>query len=90
MKIPACLILSGLALCPLLQAQTVTVTADPGPDESISQTYMALDRDCRSLVNKRADPTETIAACKKVSDEADRFAPQSHFITKRAAYVFTR
>ena len=74
--------------CPLLQAQTVTVTADAGPDESMSQTYMALDRDCRSLVNKRADPTETMAACKKVSDEADRFAPQSHFLTKRAAYVF--
>ena len=88
MKISAGLILSNLMLCPLLNAQTVTVTADPGPDESISQAYMALDRDCRSLVNKRADPTETIAACKKVSDEADRFSPQSHFITRRAAYVF--
>jgi hypothetical protein len=88
MKISACFILVGLLCCPLLQAQTVTVTADAGPDESMSQTYMALDRDCRSLVNKRADPTETMAACKKVSDEADRFAPQSHFITKRAAYVF--
>jgi hypothetical protein len=49
---------------------------------------MALDRDCRSLVSKRGDPTETIAACKKVADEADRFAPQSHFITRRAAYIF--
>jgi hypothetical protein len=84
----AVLILLGTALCPFFQAQTVTVTADPGPDESISQTYMALDRDCRSLVSKRGDPTETIAACKKVADEADRFAPQSHFITRRAAYVF--
>jgi hypothetical protein len=63
-------------------------TADAGPDESVSQSYMALDRDCRSLVNKRADPVETIAACKKVADEADKFAPQSHFITRRAAYVF--
>ena len=25
---------------------------------------------------------------KKVADEADRFAPQSHFIPRRAAYVF--
>ena len=88
MKISACLILLSLLFCPFFQAQTVTVTADAVPDESMSQTYMALDRDCRSLVNKRADPTETMAACKKVSDEADRFAPQSHFITKRAAYVF--
>ena len=29
-----------------------------------------------------------MAACKKVADEADKFAPQSHFITRRAAYVF--
>lgn len=72
----------------LAQAQSVTVTADAGPDESMSQTYMALDRGCRNLVNKRANPEETIAACKKVADEADRFAPQSHFITRRAAYVF--
>lgn len=88
MKTPAILIFLCIALCPLLQAQTVTITADAGPDESMSQTYMALDRDCRRLVNKRADPTETTAACKKVADEADKFAPQSHFITRRAAYVF--
>jgi hypothetical protein len=88
MKPAAALILLSLALCPLLQGQTVTVTADPGPDESISQAYMALDRDCRNHVNKRADPTETIAACRKVADEADKFAPKSHFITRRAAYVF--
>jgi hypothetical protein len=87
MKILAGLILA-LGLCPFLQAQTVTVTADSSPDDSVSQTYMALDRDCRSLVNKRGDPVETVAACKKVSDEADKFAPQSHFITRRAAYVF--
>ena len=78
----------GVVLRPLLQAQTVTVKADPGPDESMSQAYMALDRDCRSLVNKRADSTETIGACKKVSDEADRFPLHSHFISRRAAYVF--
>jgi len=88
MRTWAVLVLLGAALCPLLRAQTVTVTADPGPDESMSQTYMALDRDCRNFVSKRGDPTETIAACKKVADEADRFAPQSHFITRRAAYVF--
>jgi hypothetical protein len=88
MKISPGLILISLSIGTFLHAQTVTVKADPGPDESMSQTYMALDRDCRSLVNKRADPTETIAACKKVSDAADRFPPQSHFITRRAAYVF--
>jgi hypothetical protein len=88
MKISAAWILLALLPCPLLRAQTVTVTADAGPDESMSQAYMALDEDCRRLVNKRADPTETIAACKRVSDEADRFAPKSHFITRRAAYVF--
>jgi len=88
MKTSGVWIFLGVALCPLLQAQNVTVTADPGPDESMSQAYMALDRDCRSLVNKRADPTEAIAACRKVADEADKFAPQSHFITRRAAYVF--
>jgi hypothetical protein len=88
MKKPAVLILLGVVFCTLVQAQTVTVTADAGPDESMSQTYMAFDRDCRNLVNKRADPTEAIAACKKVADEADRFAPQSHFSTRRAAYVF--
>jgi hypothetical protein len=71
-----------------LQAQDVTVTTDSLPDESISQSYMALDRDCRNLVNKRDDPMGAAVACKKVADEADKFAPQSHFITRRAAYVF--
>jgi hypothetical protein len=77
-----------LGLSKLSLSWTKMGTADAGPDEGISQTYMAIDRDCRSLVNKRADPIETVAACKKVADEADRFAPQSHFITRRAAYVF--
>jgi hypothetical protein len=72
----------------LLQAQDVTVTADSTPDESMSQTYMALDKDCRNLVSKRDDPADAAAACKKVADEADKFPPQSHFITRRAAYVF--
>ena len=88
MKTAAVSILAGLTLYPVLWAQTIAVKADPGPDESISETYMALDQDCRSLVNKRADPTRTIAACRKVADEADKFAPQSHFVTRRAAYVF--
>ncbi len=85
-------IVLGAVLCPMLHGQSVkqsvTVTADAYPDESISQSYMALDHDCRVMVNKRTDPAQTIAACKKVADEADKFAPQSHFITKRAAYVF--
>lgn len=71
-----------------IRAQTVTVTADAGPDESISKTYMALDADCRNLVSKHGDPTQTVAACKKIADEADKFAPQSHYVTRRGAYVF--
>lgn len=86
------LIFLGAVLCLPLQGQTVqqsvTVTADAGPDERMSQSYMALDRDCRLLVNKRTDAVNAIAACKKVADEADKFAPQSHFLTRRAAYVF--
>jgi tetratricopeptide (TPR) repeat protein len=88
MKPSPVLIVLCLALGPLLHAQNATVKADPWPDESMSQAYMALDRDCRISVNKRADPTEAIAACKKVAEEADGFNPQSHFITRRAAYVF--
>lgn len=68
-------------------AQNVTVTAKAPPDESISQAYIALDKDCRSLVSKR-QPNEAVIACKKVADEADKYNPNTHFITRRAAYVF--
>lgn len=54
----------------------------------MSQAYMALDDDCRNLVSKHGDPSQTVAACKKVADEADKFAPKSHYITRRAAYVY--
>jgi hypothetical protein len=87
-KIQFAFIILSAALCPLIQAQSVTVTADAWPDESISRTYMALDADCRDLVSKHGDPKQTVAACKKVADEADKFAPQSHYITRRGAYVF--
>lgn len=66
----------------------MTVTAEPYPDESVSQSYMALDRECRNLVSQHVDPTQAVAACKKVANEADQYKPQSHFITRRAAYVF--
>lgn len=49
---------------------------------------MSLDQDCRSLLKEGADTKKTIAACRKVADEADKFAPKSHFVTRRAAYVF--
>jgi len=89
MKILAILSAVLIVACSrLLEAQSVTVTAEATPDESISQSYMALDRDCRSLVGKHNDPTAASVACKKVADEADKFAPQSHFITRRGAYVF--
>jgi hypothetical protein len=87
MKTRVFFILIGLTMCPAMKAQSVTVTAD-GPDDSVSQAYMALDRDCKSLINKQADPVDAVAACKKVADEVDKFAPESHFITRRAAYVF--
>jgi hypothetical protein len=77
-----------IALSQSSQAQDVTVTADGGPDESMTQAYMAHDRDCRNLVNRRDDPTGAVTACKEVADEADQFSPKSHYITRRAAYVF--
>ncbi len=77
MKKQGLAILLGTVLCPMLYgqsvSQSVTVTAEAGPDESISQSYMALDRDCRALVNKRTDSTQAITACKKVVDEADKW-----------------
>jgi hypothetical protein len=77
-----------IVTCPLLlHAQNVTVTAKAPPDESISQSYIALDNECRSLVNKH-DSANAAIACKKVADEADKYDPKTHFITRRAAYVF--
>jgi hypothetical protein len=71
-----------------LRAQDVTVRGESTPDESTPQPYMALDKDCRALVSKRDDPTRAVTACKQVADAADRFDPKSHFIVRRAAYVF--
>ena len=81
-------LLSIIFLLSFAPAQETTVRAEATPDESMSQAYMALDRSCRSLVNKHDDSVATTNACKKVADEADNFAPKSHFITRRAAYVF--
>jgi hypothetical protein len=41
MKTQTILILLSLALCPIIQAQNVTVTANAGPDESMSLTCAA-------------------------------------------------
>ncbi len=71
----------------LLHAQDVTVTAKAPPDESISQSFTALDRECRNSVSKH-DPANAVIACKKVADEADKYDPKTHFITRRGAYVF--
>ncbi len=71
----------------LALAQDVTVSAKAPPDESISQSYMTLDQECRNLVNKR-DSVNAIFACKKVADEADKYDANTHFITRRGAYVF--
>lgn len=46
MKMQAALVVLSIALCPLIRAQNVTVKADAGPDEGISQAYMALDTEC--------------------------------------------
>lgn len=71
----------------LLSGQDVTVTAKAPPDESISQPYMALDQECRNLVSKH-DSAKAVVVCKKVADEADKYDPKTHFITRRGAYVF--
>ena len=73
--------------CNLAHAQDVTVTAKALPDDSISQSFMALDRECRSLVSKH-DAANAVIACKKVADESDKYDPSTHFITRRGAYVF--
>lgn len=82
--ISAFLIVAGYSLA---HAQDVTVTAKALPDDSVSQPYMALDRECRNFVSKH-DTTNGVVACKKVADEADKYDPKAHFITRRAAYVF--
>jgi hypothetical protein len=77
-----------IAACHILaQAQDVTVTAKSLPDESVSQSYMALDRECRNLVSKH-DSANAVIACKKVAGEADKYDPSTHFIARRGAYVF--
>ena len=89
MATQAALIVLCIVICPLLpQAQTVTVRGVPGPGEPISRSYIALADNCRRLVHERADPADSVAACKKVVDEADKFEPNSHFITRRGAYVY--
>jgi hypothetical protein len=76
-----------IVACNLAHAQDVTVTAEALPDDSVSQSFMALDRECRDFVNKH-DAANAVIACKKVADEADKYEPSTHFITRRAAYVF--
>lgn len=76
-----------VACGPPAHAQDVTVTAKALPDDSVSQPYMALDRECRDYVSKH-DAANAVVACKKVADEADKYDPKTHFITRRAAYVF--
>jgi len=88
MKVTIRIALFVIAACPhLLRGQDVTVTAKAPPDESISQRYMALDQECRNLVSKH-DSANAVVACKKVADEADKYDPNTHFITRRGAYVF--
>jgi tetratricopeptide (TPR) repeat protein len=69
-------------------AQDVTVTAkDTRPDDSVTQQFMALNQECRSYVSKH-NAANAVIACKKVSDEADKYDPKTHPITRRGAYVF--
>ena len=69
-------------------AQDVTVTAkDTRPDDSVTRQFMALDQECRNYVSKH-DAANAVIACKKVSDEADKYDPKTHPITRRGAYVF--
>jgi hypothetical protein len=71
----------------LSHSQSVSVTAKAPPDESVSQSYMALDKECRNFVGKH-DSANAVIACKKVADEADKYDPKTHFIVRRGAYVF--
>ncbi|HUN83914.1 MAG TPA: hypothetical protein VMU48_06020 [Terracidiphilus sp.] len=74
---------SGIAF-----AQDVTVTAKvTTPDDSITQEFMALDQACRTAVSKH-EAANALTACKRLSDEADKFDPKTHPITRRGAYVF--
>ena len=69
-------------------AQDVTVTAkDTRPDDSVTRQFMALDQECRNYVSKH-DVTNAVIACRKVSDEADKYDRNTHPITRRGAYVF--
>jgi hypothetical protein len=81
-------VLSMVTLPHSLVGQDVTVTAKATTsDESISQSYMALNQECRNFVSKH-DSANAVVACKKVADEADKFDPKTHFIARRGAYVF--
>ena len=80
-------VFSIVACSNLAHAQDVTVTVKALSDDSVTKSYMALDRDCRDLVNKH-DSANAATACKKVADEADKYELGTHFITKRGAYVF--
>ena len=60
---------------------------DTRPDDSVTQQFMALDQECRNDVSKH-DAANAVIACKKVSDEADKYDPKTHPITRREAYVF--
>ena len=71
-------------------AQDVTVTAkDTRPDDSVTQQFMALDQECRNDVSKH-DAANAVIACKKVSDEADKYDPKTHPITRRELTSSTR
>ena len=81
-------VLSMVTLPHSLVGQDVTVTAKATTsDESISQSYMALNGECRNFVSKH-DSANAVVACKKVADEADKYDPKTHFIARRGAYVF--
>jgi hypothetical protein len=86
--ITLCLFFSPIVLPLSARSQSVTVTADPGPDESMSQPYMALQTACFQAAGKKLEPAQQAEACKRVADEADKFSPSSHFITRRSAYVY--
>ena len=84
MRVGTVYLLLPLVIFYRAHAQSVTVSAEAGPDETISQHYLSLDAECRRLVMTSQD---AVAACRQVSDEADKYAPQSHYITRRGAYV---
>jgi tetratricopeptide (TPR) repeat protein len=80
------LFVSGISSYSLAQDVTVTATVTT-PDDTISQQYIATRDVCGNSLSKH-DAEGAVEACKKLSDEADKYDPKTHPISRREAYVY--